>query len=86
MKKISYILLVVILGVLLGTVVGEILAQIIRSQTFHSFFAAGVDLGLDPPMTFDVRALALTIGFKVRLNLTGLAGGLSALLLYFRLR
>lgn len=86
MKKISYTILIIILGVLLGTVVGEILAQIVRFPTLHSFFDAGVDVGLDPPLTFDVRALALTIGLKVRLNLMGIAGGISALLLYLRLR
>ena len=84
MKKAATVILIGILGTLLGTVVGEILVHIIRSPTLQSFFGAGLDLGLDPPFTFDVKALALTFGIKLKLNLMGVAGGVSSLILYFK--
>lgn len=56
---------VVFVGALLGIVIAEALA----GYSALSFLSRDVTVGLDPPLTVDLKVLRVTFGTVVRLNL-----------------
>jgi hypothetical protein len=56
---------VVFTGALLGMVIAEALA----GYSALSFLSQPIGVGLDPPLTVDLKVLRFTLGAVVRLNL-----------------
>lgn len=56
---------VVFLGALLGMVIAEALA----GYSALSFLSRDLSVGLDPPLTVDLKVLRFTLGAVLRLNL-----------------
>jgi hypothetical protein len=64
------LIVVVVAGAMLGSVVADALGQFIYLAPLgHS-----VAVGVDPPVTLDLRVITLTLGVVVRLNLATVLG------------
>lgn len=59
------LLFVVFAGALLGMVIAEALA----GYSALSFLSRDIAVGLDPPLTIDLKVLRFTVGAVLRLNL-----------------
>lgn len=64
------LIVVVIAGAMLGSVVADSLGQF----TYLAPLGHSVVVGVDPPVTLDLRVITLTLGFVVRLNLATVLG------------
>ena len=58
-------IVVVVAGAMLGSVVADALGQF----TYLAPLGHSVAVGVDPPVTLDLRVLTVTLGFVVRLKL-----------------
>ncbi len=79
------LLVILILGALIGTVIGEVIAVMAPGGTVEKIFSKGINPGLSPPATLDLKILSLSFGFTVKINLSSLLGIALALLLYRKL-
>jgi hypothetical protein len=79
------LLVILILGALIGTVIGEVIAAMVPGGTVEKIFSKGINPGLSPPATLDLKVLSLSFGFNVKINLSSLLGIGLALLLYRKL-
>jgi hypothetical protein len=79
------LLVILILGALIGTVIGEVIATIAPGGTIEKIFSKGINPGLNPPATLDLKILSLSFGFTVKINFSSLLGIGLALLLYRKL-
>ncbi len=73
-KGTGLLVLFIIIGGLLGAVLGEILNILTPDSFLANIFTKGYNLGLNPPLTIDIKLLSLTIGFLFRINLITLIG------------
>jgi hypothetical protein len=76
-KSLTYIIFIVIVGALIGTVLGELIAYLIPAGVVQEFFlkSAAASFG---PATINIIIMTLTIGFSIKLNITGIIGILIA--------
>jgi len=79
------LLVILILGALIGTVIGEVIAIIAPGGTLEKIFSKGINPGLSPPATLDLKVITLSFGFSVKINLSSLLGIGLALLIYRKL-
>jgi hypothetical protein len=79
------LLVILILGALIGTVIGEVIATIAPGGMLEKIFSKGINPGLSPPATLDLKVISLSFGFSVKINLSSLLGIGLALLIYRRL-
>lgn len=79
------LLVILILGALIGTVIGEVIATIAPGGTLEKIFSRGINPGLAPPATLDLKVISLSFGFSVKINLSSLLGIGLALLIYRKL-
>ncbi|MDE2180748.1 MAG: DUF4321 domain-containing protein [candidate division NC10 bacterium] len=79
------LLVILILGALIGTVIGEVIAAMAPGGTVEKIFSKGINPGLSPPATLDLKVLNISFGFTVKINLSSLLGIGLALLLYRKL-
>lgn len=84
-NSVIVLLVILILGALIGTVIGEVIAAMVPGGTVEKIFSKGINPGLSPPATLDLKVLSLSFGFNVKINLSSLLGIGLALLLYRRL-
>ncbi len=84
-NSVVVLLVILILGALIGTVIGEVIAAMVPGGTVEKIFSKGINPGLSPPATLDLKVLSLSFGFNVKINLSSLLGIGLALLLYRRL-
>lgn len=70
--------MVVIAGAMLGSVVADSLGQF----TYLAPLGHSVVVGVDPPVTVDLRVITLTLGFVVRLNLATVLGIIAAIYVF----
>ncbi|HEV2281062.1 MAG TPA: DUF4321 domain-containing protein [bacterium] len=71
-------IVVVVAGAMLGSVVADELGQF----TYLAPLGHSVAVGVDPPVTLDLRVLTLTLGFVVRLNLATVLGIIAAIYVF----
>lgn len=71
-------IVVVVAGAMLGSVVADALGQF----TYLAPLGHSVAVGVDPPVTLDLRVLTLTLGFVVRLNLATVLGIIAAVFVF----
>ena len=76
-KSLTFIIFIIILGGLLGSVLGEILGLILPAGVVKDFFLKSATASLGPG-TLDIIIITLTIGFSIKLNITGVIGILIA--------
>ncbi len=79
------LLVILILGALIGTVIGEVIAAMVPGGTLEKIFSTGINPGLSPPATLNLKVLSVSFGFTVKINLSSLLGIGLALLLYRKL-
>ncbi|HKX19093.1 MAG TPA: DUF4321 domain-containing protein [bacterium] len=72
------LIVVVIAGAMLGSVVADSLGQF----TYLAPLGHSVVVGVDPPVTLDLRVITLTLGFVVRLNLATVLGIIAAIYVF----
>lgn len=72
------LIVVVIAGAMLGSVVADSLGQF----TYLAPLGHSVVVGVDPPVTVDLRVITLTLGFVVRLNLATVLGIIAAIYVF----
>jgi len=73
-RRIGLIFLVVIAGLVVGSLLGEILGSLLPAGRSQDFISRGPTIGLNPPVTIDLRFLAMTFGLSLKINLMGVAG------------
>ena len=73
-RRIGLIFLVVIAGLVLGSLLGEILGSFLPAGRAQDLISRGPTIGLNPPVTVDLRFLAMTFGLTMKINLVGVAG------------
>jgi hypothetical protein len=71
-------IVVVVAGAMLGSVVADALGQF----TYLAPLGHSVAVGVDPPVTLDLRVLTVTLGFVVRLNLATVLGIIAAVFVF----
>jgi len=76
-KSFGYFLLVIIVGALIGTVLGEIIAFVIPDGVVKDFFLKSASASLGPG-TLNIIVMSFTLGFSIKLNITGVIGILVA--------
>jgi uncharacterized membrane protein len=76
-KSFGYFLLVIIVGALIGTVLGEIIAFVIPDGVVKDFFLKSATASLGPG-TLNIIVMSFTLGFSIKLNITGVIGILVA--------
>jgi hypothetical protein len=76
-KSLAFIIFIVILGGLVGSVLGEILGMILPTGVVKDFFLKSASASFGPG-TIDIIILTLTLGFSIKLNITGVIGILIA--------
>lgn len=79
------LVVILILGALLGTVIGEVIAVMAPGGIVEQIFSKGINPGLSPPATLDLKVLSISFGFNVKINFSSLLGIGLALLLYRKL-
>jgi hypothetical protein len=72
----------VLLGGLFGGLLGEVLRAISPEGPLQEFFAKSYGIGIDPPLTLDLRLITFTIGFTIRISLFNLLGILLGIYVY----
>jgi len=73
-RGIGLIFLVVVAGLVVGSLLGEILGSLLPAGRAQDLFSRGPTIGLTPPVTVDLRFLAMTFGLSLKINLTGVLG------------
>lgn len=79
-----HLLVIVVLAAMLGTALGDIIGTAIPDTAVGRFLSAGVSVGSSSPWDLDLRVVAITAGFSLRLTVLGAAGAAAALLIFFR--
>lgn len=72
-KSLGFIIFIIILGALIGSVLGEVLGLILPAGVVKDFFLKSATASIGPG-TLDIILLTFTIGFSIKLNITGVIG------------
>jgi hypothetical protein len=84
-RGIGLILLVVVAGLIVGSLLGELLGSLLPAGRAQELITRGPTIGLTPPVTVDLRSLAMTFGLSLKINLMGVVGIVLAALTLRRL-
>ncbi len=83
LQKTSWMLIFfIILGGLIGGILGEILRVVSPEGVLQDIFSRAYSIGIDPPLTLDLKLFSTTVGFLVRINLFSLLGILLGVYIY----
>ena len=72
-RGIGFLLTVIILGVLIGGVIGEIIGLLMPEGVVKEFFLRSVKASVGP-VTLDLHAFSVTLGFGLKLNIVSVLG------------
>ena len=84
-RSLGMLVLAIVVGLVFGSLVGELLAQFVSSPWLKDVLTRGPMLGLTPPMTLDLRLLAVTFGIVFKVNVVGVIGIVVALIIVRRI-
>ena len=84
-RSLGMLVLAIVVGLVFGSLVGELLAQFVSSSWLKDVLTRGPMLGLTPPMTLDLRLLAVTFGIVFKVNVVGVIGIVVALIIVRRI-
>ena len=73
-RGIGLIFLVVVAGLVVGSLLVEILGSLLPAGWAQDLISRGPTIGLTPPVTVDLRFLAMTFGLSLKINLMGVLG------------
>ena len=73
-RGVGLVVLVIVAGLVVGSLLGELLGSLIPSGVGHDLLSKGPTIGLTPPVSLDLRFLALTFGLSLKVNLVGIVG------------
>ncbi|HEY7266855.1 MAG TPA: DUF4321 domain-containing protein [Solirubrobacterales bacterium] len=73
-RRVGLFFLVVVAGLVVGSLLGEILGSFLPAGRAQDLISRGPTIGLNPPVTVDLRFLAMTFGLTMKINLVGVAG------------
>ena len=76
-KSLAFIIFIVVIGALIGSALGEIIAYLIPSGVVKDFFLKSASASVGPA-TINIIIMTFTIGFSIKLNVTGIIGILIA--------
>ena len=72
-KSVGFIIFIIFIGALIGSALGEVLAFIIPAGVVKDFFLKSITASIGPG-THDLILLKFTLGFAIKLNITGVIG------------
>ena len=72
-RGIGFLLTVIVLGVLVGGVIGEIIGLLMPEGVVKEFFIRSVEAVVGP-VTLDLHAFSVTLGFGLKLNIVSVLG------------
>ena len=72
-KSLGFIIFIIVLGALVGSALGEVLGLILPVGVVKDFFLKSATASIGPG-TLDIILLTFTIGFSLKLNITGVIG------------
>ena len=72
-KSVGFIIFVIVLGALIGAALGEVLAFVMPAGVVKDFFLKAITASIGPG-TLDLIIFKFTIGFAIKLNITGVIG------------
>ena len=78
------VLLIIVAGLVVGSLVGELLGHL-TTGWLQDLLTRGPTIGLAPPVTLDLRLIALTFGVAFKVNIVGVLGIVLAALTLRRL-
>ncbi|HEX9653292.1 MAG TPA: DUF4321 domain-containing protein [bacterium] len=67
------VVLVIVLGAMIGTLFGKLVGLVLPEGVVKEFFLKDASFGVGPA-DIDVGLFAITLGFKITLNIVGLLG------------
>lgn len=76
------LLLFVVLGGLLGSILGEAVRALTPPGMIQRIFAEPITVGLNPPLSLDLKLFTITFGLTLDLNLLTVLGIFLGLYLY----
>lgn len=85
LDSVVVLLVIVILGALIGSVIGEVIGTLAPGGYLEKVFSKGVNPGITPPATLDLKVITLTFGLTLKINLASLLGIALALVIYRKL-
>jgi len=81
-KNIGLLVVFIFIGAMVGGVLGEILIAISNEGPLRNIFTQGFNIGINPPITFDLRIISFTTGFTFKANLLTLLGAILGIYIY----
>ncbi len=72
-RNVGFIIFIIIIGALIGSALGEIIAFVIPAGVVKDFFLKAITASIGPG-TVDLILLKFTLGFAIKLNITGVLG------------
>ncbi len=72
-RNVGFIIFIIIIGALIGSALGEIIAFVIPAGVVKDFFLNAITASIGPG-TVDLILLKFTLGFAIKLNITGVLG------------
>jgi uncharacterized membrane protein len=72
-KSLGFIIFIIVLGALIGSALGEILGLILPAGVVKDFFLKSATASIGPG-TLNIILMTFTIGFSIKLNITGVIG------------
>ena len=72
-KSVGFIIFVIVVGALMGSALGEVLAFIMPVGVVKDFFLKSITASVGPG-TLDLILFKITLGFALKLNITGVIG------------
>jgi hypothetical protein len=83
--SIWFYVIILIVGALIGSAIGEAIGAVWKEGPVHDFFVQGINPGLNPPPTLDLKILTITFGFTIKLNVASVIGIIISALLIKRI-
>lgn len=74
------LLLLLLCGIIIGSIVGHILSLYVD----HPMFTHTITLGMENPITLNLAAFTIVLGFSLHVNFGTVLGVIIGLVLYFR--
>ncbi len=72
-RGIGFLLTIIVVGVLIGGVIGEIIGLLLPEGVIKEFFIRSVRSSVGP-VTLDLHAFSITLGFGLKLNIISVLG------------
>ena len=76
-KPIGRVILIIVLGALIGSLTGQLIGLVLPEGVVKDFFLKSASASVGPA-TINIIIMTFTIGFSIKLNVTGIIGILIA--------